>query len=222
MGRHLRSTPMGGPDEGRRVTVFVRGHVQGVGFRWWTRARALELGLAGHARNTADRRVEVVAEGPEHDAPGACSTCCPKRRRPLGGRGAVTPGRPRCGVPRAAKRAFASGEAAPGPGDPASGGWTGERRGCRGFLRWPRERHPARPRTPAVEHRQHRRGAGAPARRALQGHAAGRRAQGGHRDAARRPGPRGAPDHAGCAAWPTRRAWTRSSPRSSSPSSSPR
>jgi acylphosphatase len=51
----------------RRMTVFVRGQVQGVGFRWWTRARALELGLAGYARNTADRRVEVVAEGPEHD-----------------------------------------------------------------------------------------------------------------------------------------------------------
>lgn len=45
------------------MTVFVRGRVQGVGFRWWTRARALELGLAGHARNTADGRVEVVAEG---------------------------------------------------------------------------------------------------------------------------------------------------------------
>lgn len=46
-----------------RVTVTVRGRVQGVGFRWWTRARALELGLAGHARNTADGRVEVVAQG---------------------------------------------------------------------------------------------------------------------------------------------------------------
>lgn len=43
--------------------MFVRGHVQGVGFRWWTRARALELGLAGHARNLADGRVEVVAQG---------------------------------------------------------------------------------------------------------------------------------------------------------------
>ncbi|MER7071270.1 acylphosphatase [Terrabacter sp. NPDC000476] len=46
-----------------RVTIFVRGMVQGVGFRWWTRARALELGLVGHARNTADGRVEVVAQG---------------------------------------------------------------------------------------------------------------------------------------------------------------
>ena len=43
--------------------MFVRGNVQGVGFRWWTRARALELGLVGHARNTADGRVEVVAQG---------------------------------------------------------------------------------------------------------------------------------------------------------------
>ena len=48
----------------RRVTVFVRGDVQGVGFRWWVRARALERGLPGHARTTADGRVEVVAEGP--------------------------------------------------------------------------------------------------------------------------------------------------------------
>ncbi|MFD0889361.1 acylphosphatase [Streptosporangium algeriense] len=46
-----------------RLTAWVRGRVQGVGFRWWTRARALELGLSGWARNTDDGRVEVVAEG---------------------------------------------------------------------------------------------------------------------------------------------------------------
>lgn len=45
------------------MTLFVRGRVQGVGYRWWTRARALELGLTGHARNTSDGRVEIVAEG---------------------------------------------------------------------------------------------------------------------------------------------------------------
>ncbi len=48
-----------------RLTAFVKGHVQGVGFRWWTRARALELGLVGSATNLDDGRVEVVAEGPE-------------------------------------------------------------------------------------------------------------------------------------------------------------
>jgi acylphosphatase len=47
------------------MTAFVKGRVQGVGFRWWTRARALELGLTGSATNLADGRVEVVAEGPE-------------------------------------------------------------------------------------------------------------------------------------------------------------
>ena len=47
------------------MTAFVKGQVQGVGFRWWTRARALELGLAGTATNLDDGRVEVVAEGPE-------------------------------------------------------------------------------------------------------------------------------------------------------------
>ncbi|MFB4310892.1 acylphosphatase [Actinomadura sp. GTD37] len=47
-----------------RLTAWVRGRVQGVGFRWWVRSRALELGLAGSAANLADGRVEVVAEGP--------------------------------------------------------------------------------------------------------------------------------------------------------------
>ena len=35
-----------------------------MGFRWWTRSRALELGLTGWARNCADGRVEIVAQGP--------------------------------------------------------------------------------------------------------------------------------------------------------------
>jgi acylphosphatase len=44
----------------------VHGQVQGVGFRWWTRAKALELGLVGSARNLSDGRVVVVAEGEHH------------------------------------------------------------------------------------------------------------------------------------------------------------
>ena len=50
-----------------RLTAWVHGHVQGVGFRWWTRSRALELGLVGHATNKPDGRVCVVAEGPRPD-----------------------------------------------------------------------------------------------------------------------------------------------------------
>lgn len=53
-----------------RLTVWLRGRVQGVGMRWWIRSRALELGLAGWARNLEDGRVEVVAEGPKS----ACQT----------------------------------------------------------------------------------------------------------------------------------------------------
>ncbi len=50
-------------DEIIRLTAFVHGHVQGVGFRWFTRAKALELGLVGTATNLTDGRVQVVAEG---------------------------------------------------------------------------------------------------------------------------------------------------------------
>ncbi|MEU1994590.1 MULTISPECIES: acylphosphatase [Nocardia] len=51
-------------DEAVRLSAWVHGLVQGVGFRWWTRSRALELGLVGQARNARDGRVHVVAEGP--------------------------------------------------------------------------------------------------------------------------------------------------------------
>jgi acylphosphatase len=54
------------PEEGAaqvRLTAWLRGQVQGVGMRWWVRARALEAGLTGWARNLDDGRVEVVAEG---------------------------------------------------------------------------------------------------------------------------------------------------------------
>ncbi|HRC40487.1 MAG TPA: acylphosphatase [Tetrasphaera sp.] len=50
--------------EVERLVVHLSGRVQGVGMRWWVRARALELGLVGYARNTDDGRVEVCAEGP--------------------------------------------------------------------------------------------------------------------------------------------------------------
>lgn len=48
-----------------RLTAWVSGRVQGVGFRWWTRCRALEFGLVGSAKNLRDGRVEVIAEGPK-------------------------------------------------------------------------------------------------------------------------------------------------------------
>ena len=51
------------PDPDARLSAWVHGRVQGVGFRWWTRCRALELGLTGYAANLADGRVLVVAQG---------------------------------------------------------------------------------------------------------------------------------------------------------------
>ena len=41
----------------------VHGRVQGVGFRWWTRRRAADLGLRGTVWNRPDGTVEVHAAG---------------------------------------------------------------------------------------------------------------------------------------------------------------
>lgn len=47
-----------------RLTARITGRVQGVGFRWWARRRAEELGLTGWVMNGDDERsVEVLAEG---------------------------------------------------------------------------------------------------------------------------------------------------------------
>jgi acylphosphatase len=46
-----------------RIEATVRGHVQGVGFRWFVREAAQRIGLAGWVSNEADGSVRVVAEG---------------------------------------------------------------------------------------------------------------------------------------------------------------
>ncbi len=44
---------------------FVRGRVQGVGYRYFAQNAASSLGLTGYARNLDDGRVEVYAVGTE-------------------------------------------------------------------------------------------------------------------------------------------------------------
>lgn len=49
----------------KRLCARVRGRVHGVGFRFFVREVAGDLGVAGYVRNTPDGAVEVVAEGDE-------------------------------------------------------------------------------------------------------------------------------------------------------------
>jgi len=56
------------PGDGRggtveRLEATVVGRVQGVGFRWFVRDRAVALRLDGWVRNRLDGSVEVVAQG---------------------------------------------------------------------------------------------------------------------------------------------------------------
>lgn len=48
-----------------RLTVIIRGRVQGVWFRVYTKRKADALGLVGYAKNNSDGSVTVVAEGQE-------------------------------------------------------------------------------------------------------------------------------------------------------------
>lgn len=50
-----------------RIHVVVKGRVQGVGFRWFTRSAAKRCGVVGWVRNLPDRSVEAVGEA-ERDA----------------------------------------------------------------------------------------------------------------------------------------------------------
>ncbi len=54
-------TVLENPVEARRF--FVRGRVQGVGFRWFVEREAHILGIAGWVRNNHDGSVEVLAQG---------------------------------------------------------------------------------------------------------------------------------------------------------------
>lgn len=48
----------------RTVSAIIRGRVQGVSYRAWTKEKAQGLGLSGHVRNRSDGSVEAVFSGP--------------------------------------------------------------------------------------------------------------------------------------------------------------
>ena len=60
-----RSAVTTGPAPGaERLSAVVIGRVQGVGFRWWIRGLAGQLGISGWVMNRDDERsLELVAEG---------------------------------------------------------------------------------------------------------------------------------------------------------------
>lgn len=48
---------------GKHVNMRIEGAVQGVGFRWWARAKAAEAGVRGFVRNEEDGSVHIEVEG---------------------------------------------------------------------------------------------------------------------------------------------------------------
>jgi acylphosphatase len=59
----------------RNVRVRLEGHVQGVGFRYWTEQVARELGLDGWVRNRRDGGVEAIFSGPPDDVARMIERC---------------------------------------------------------------------------------------------------------------------------------------------------
>ncbi len=58
-----------------RLSLRIRGRVQGVGYRAATRKQARALALRGWVRNEQDGTVTVVAEGPRDDLTALRGVC---------------------------------------------------------------------------------------------------------------------------------------------------
>lgn len=58
-----------------RRHLLIRGQVQGVCFRYYTRRTALKEGVTGWVRNLPDGRVEVIVEGDEQAVAATIAWC---------------------------------------------------------------------------------------------------------------------------------------------------
>lgn len=63
------------PDGRTRAHIYVKGNVQGVGFRHFVTRVAGQAGVVGWVRNLEDGRVEAVGEGPEAAVKQWVETC---------------------------------------------------------------------------------------------------------------------------------------------------
>lgn len=66
--------------------ITVRGDVQGVSFRYYTKQEAQKLGISGNVRNCADGTVLINAQGEEHKMDIFMEWCCngPSRAMVIG------------------------------------------------------------------------------------------------------------------------------------------
>jgi len=58
-----------------RVKLLIKGVVQGVNFRYYTRREALRSNVTGWVRNLADGSVAAIFEGEEEDVEGLIRWC---------------------------------------------------------------------------------------------------------------------------------------------------
>lgn len=63
------------PDGSVARRIVVRGRVQGVAFRAWTKAHADALHLSGWVRNRLDGSVEILAIGPQSSVEALIARC---------------------------------------------------------------------------------------------------------------------------------------------------
>ena len=69
--------------ERKTIRAVIRGRVQGVSYRAWTKKRADKHGVAGWVRNRPDRTVEALFSGPVEAVEALLAEC---RRGPFAAR----------------------------------------------------------------------------------------------------------------------------------------